>query len=154
MPSTEVRWIIGTILAVAVIIIGGFTMVNIRIGDLAATVAELRDDMREDHRGFDNRLRAVEIGFGKVDQRLETPTSRSSTSAAPAEPSTPTWNGGPARCCSRTAPFSGQWRAHYHVDLHLCRSDLAVTVCSTMPGIYAAEVRPGSGRATTSRSST
>ena len=85
MPSTEVRWIIGTILAVAVIIIGGFTMVNIRIGDLAATVAELRDDMREDHRGFDNRLRAVEIGFGKVDQRLETLERAIIPSAPPAE---------------------------------------------------------------------
>ena len=85
MPSTEVRWIIGTILAVAVIIIGGFTMVNIRISDLAATVAELRDDMREDHRGFDNRLRAVEIGFGKVDQRLETLERAIIPSAPPAE---------------------------------------------------------------------
>ena len=27
---------------------------------------------RCDWTGFDNRLRAVEIGFGKVDQRLET----------------------------------------------------------------------------------
>ena len=85
MPSTEVRWIIGTILAVAVIIIGGFTMVNIRISDLDATVAELRDDMREDHRGFDNRLRAVEIGFGKVDQRLETLERAIIPSAPPAE---------------------------------------------------------------------
>ena len=85
MPSTEVRRIIGTILAVAVIIIGGFTMVNIRISDLAATVAELRDDMREDHRGFDNRLRAVEIGFGKVDQRLETLERAIIPSAPPAE---------------------------------------------------------------------
>ena len=85
MPSTEVGWIIGTILAVAVIIIGGFTMVNIRISDLAATVAELRDDMREDHRGFDNRLRAVEIGFGKVDQRLETLERAIIPSAPPAE---------------------------------------------------------------------
>ena len=85
MPSTEVRWIIGTILAVAVIIIGGFTMVNIRISDLAATVAELRDDMREDHRGFHNRLRAVEIGFGKVDQRLETLERAIIPSVPPAE---------------------------------------------------------------------
>ena len=58
MPSTEVRGIIGTI---------------------------LRDDMREDHRGFHNRLRAVEIGFGKVDQRLETLERAIIPSAPPAE---------------------------------------------------------------------
>ena len=28
--------------------------------------------MREDHQNLDTRLRAVEIGFGKVDQRLLT----------------------------------------------------------------------------------
>ena len=83
MPSTEVRWIIGTILAVAVIIIGGFTMVNIRISDLDATVAELRDDMREDHRGFDNRLRAV-VKSGSVPEGRPAPSSGFTT--LPPEP--------------------------------------------------------------------
>jgi hypothetical protein len=85
MPGTDARWIIGTLIAVAVIIVGGFTMMNARISDLAAAVAELREDMREDHRRFDDRLRAVEIGFGKVEQRLETLERAVIPSAAPAD---------------------------------------------------------------------
>ena len=81
----------------ATLMLGGFTMisaqissglagvsarvddVNTRIDNLTAEVAagraeirDLRADMRDDHRRFDDRLRAVEIGFGKVDQRLLT----------------------------------------------------------------------------------
>ena len=37
-----------------------------------AAVDGLRDDMREDHARFDTRLDAVEVAFGKVDQRLFT----------------------------------------------------------------------------------
>ncbi len=85
MPGTDARWIIGTLIAVAVIIVGGFTMMNARISDLAAAVAELREDMREDHRRFDDRLRAVEIGFGKVEQRLETLERAVIPSAAPVD---------------------------------------------------------------------
>ena len=36
--------------------------------DLSGEIAEVRDDLRR----MDDRLRAVEIAFGKVDQRLET----------------------------------------------------------------------------------
>ena len=36
--------------------------------DLSAEIAVVRDDVRR----MDDRLRAVEIAFGKVDQRLET----------------------------------------------------------------------------------
>ena len=36
--------------------------------DLAADNADIRNDLRR----MDDRLRAVEIAFGKVDQRLET----------------------------------------------------------------------------------
>ena len=36
--------------------------------DLSAEIAVVRDDLRR----MDDRLRAVEIAFGKVDQRLET----------------------------------------------------------------------------------
>jgi hypothetical protein len=36
--------------------------------DLTAEIAVVRDDVRR----MDDRLRAVEIAFGKVDQRLET----------------------------------------------------------------------------------
>ena len=85
MLGTDARWIIGTLIAVAVIIVGGFTMMNARISDLAASVAELREDMREDHRRFDDRLRAVEIGFGKIEQRLETLERAVIPSAAPAD---------------------------------------------------------------------
>lgn len=85
MPGTDARWIIGTLIAVAVIIVGGFTMMTARISDLAVAVAELREDMREDHRRFDDRLHAVEIGFGKVEQRLETLERAVIPSAAPAD---------------------------------------------------------------------
>ena len=53
--------------------------INTRIDDITAEVAagraeirDLRVDMRDDHRRFDDRLRGVEIGFGKIDQRLLT----------------------------------------------------------------------------------
>ena len=53
---------------------------------------ELRNDMREDHREmredhrqFNTRLRNVEIEFGKVEQRLETP-ERAVLPQAPAAP--------------------------------------------------------------------
>ena len=36
--------------------------------DLSAEIADVRTDLRR----MDDRLRAVEIAFGKVDQRLET----------------------------------------------------------------------------------
>ena len=39
---------------------------------LRTEMSDLRADMREDHERFDTRLRAVEIAFGKVDQRLLT----------------------------------------------------------------------------------
>ncbi len=42
------------------------------IGRNRAAIESLRDDMREDHQNLDTRLRAVEIDFGKVDQRLLT----------------------------------------------------------------------------------
>ena len=40
--------------------------------DMHAAVEGLRDDMREDHARFDTRLDALEVAFGKVDQRLQT----------------------------------------------------------------------------------
>ena len=46
--------------------------VNRRFDDLNADVNRRFDDLRGDHIRFDERLRAVEIGFGKVDQRLLT----------------------------------------------------------------------------------
>jgi Sec-independent protein translocase protein TatA len=40
--------------------------------DMHAAIEGLRDDMREDHARFDARLDALEVAFGKVDQRLQT----------------------------------------------------------------------------------
>ena len=42
--------------------------VNIRIDDVRADVR----DLRADHVRFEQRLDAVEVAFGKVEQRLET----------------------------------------------------------------------------------
>ena len=55
------------------------TDVNARIDDVNARIDALRADLkgeiavlRDDLRSMDARLRAVEVAFGKVDQRLET----------------------------------------------------------------------------------
>ena len=92
--SNDTKAIIGTIVAAAVSL-GGllsvqFAGVNTRIDDLRteltgridAVVVEIATvkadlsadnaDIRNDLRRMDDRLRAVEIAFGKVDKRLET----------------------------------------------------------------------------------
>ncbi len=81
--STDTKAIIGTIVAAAVSL-GGllsvqFAGVNTRIDDLRTEIATVKADLsadnadiRTDLRRMDDRLRAVEIAFGKVDQRLET----------------------------------------------------------------------------------
>ena len=92
--SNDTKAIIGTIVAAAVSL-GGllsvqFAGVNTLIDDLRteltgridAVVVEIatvkadlsadNTDIRNDLRRMDDRLRAVEIAFGKVDQRLET----------------------------------------------------------------------------------
>ena len=43
-----------------------------RIDKTNDRIDALRDELREDHAALDARLRGVEIGFAKVDQRLET----------------------------------------------------------------------------------
>ena len=96
--SSDTKAIIGTIVAVAVSLgglFGGlltvqfsgiddrFDDVNARIDDLrtdlSAEIATVKADLsaeitmvRGDLRRVDDRLRAVEIAFGKVDQRLAT----------------------------------------------------------------------------------
>ncbi len=48
---------------------------NTRVDDVRADMREMRDDMREMRASmerFDGRLDAVEVAFGKVDQRLLT----------------------------------------------------------------------------------
>ena len=96
--SNDTKAIIGTIVA-AVVALGGllsaqFAGVNTRIDDLRTELIDQIDtvkadlsneiatvkadlsadnaDIRTDLRRMDDRLRAVEIAFGKVDQRLET----------------------------------------------------------------------------------
>ena len=49
-----------------------FDDVDRRFDDLSASVNRRFDQMRADHVRFDERLRAVEFAFGKVDQRLLT----------------------------------------------------------------------------------
>lgn len=61
MPSRDAQWIIGTILVVAVAL-------SVQIAGLRGEHAEIRLDVRR----LDDRLRAVEVEFGKVDQRLAT----------------------------------------------------------------------------------
>ena len=96
--SSDTKAIIGTIVAVAVALgglFGGlltvqFSGINARFDDVNARIDDLRTDLsaeiatvkadlsaeitmvRGDLRRFDDRLRAVEVAFGKVDQRLET----------------------------------------------------------------------------------
>ena len=96
--SNDTKAIIGTIV-VAAVSLGGllsaqFAGVNTRIDDLRTELIDRIDtvkadlsneiatvkadlsadnaDIRTDLRRMDDRLRAVEIAFGKVDQRLET----------------------------------------------------------------------------------
>ena len=81
--STDTKAIIGTIVA-ANVSLGGllsaqFAGFNTRIDDLRTAIATVKADhsadnadIRTDLRRMDDRLRAVEIAFGKVDQRLET----------------------------------------------------------------------------------
>lgn len=54
MPSRDAQWIIGAILAATVA--------------LSVQIAGIRTDVRR----LDDRLRAVEVEFGKVEQRLAT----------------------------------------------------------------------------------
>lgn len=74
--SNDTRWIIGTVVGAAVAMTGVVVSalailvagVNARIDDVNARIGSLETDARS----LDDRLWAVEIAFGKVDQRLET----------------------------------------------------------------------------------
>ena len=92
--SSDTKWIIGTIVPAILVVAGLLSAqiagVNARIGDVNARIDTLRTDvnaridalradlkgeiavLRDDVRSMDARLRAVEVAFGKVDQRLET----------------------------------------------------------------------------------
>ena len=94
MPSNDTRWVIGTIIVAAGLLSAQISGVNTRIDDVNANLTARIDDvnanltaqidnvninltaqidvLRDDMRGLDGRLRAVEVAFGKVDQRLAT----------------------------------------------------------------------------------
>ena len=74
--STDTKWIIGTIVP-AILVVAGLLSAqisgvdsspNARIDDMNGRLERLETDVRS----MDDRLRAVEIAFGKVDQRLAT----------------------------------------------------------------------------------
>ena len=81
--SNDTKWIIGTALVLAGLLSAQIAGVNARVDDLRADLTTQlttqiagvnaridRIETRLD--GFDERLRNVEIAFGKVDQRLLT----------------------------------------------------------------------------------
>ena len=68
VSSRDTQWVIGVIVAAVVILSTQNAGVHRRIDDLTAAVSGLRADLA----AIDDRLRAVEIAFGKVDQRLAT----------------------------------------------------------------------------------
>ena len=85
--TTDTKWIVGTGVAVIVSVVGtGVALgtlvfmqidmqidgVNTRIDDLRADLTEQITELRTDVRGLDDRLRAVEVSLGKLDQRLLT----------------------------------------------------------------------------------
>ncbi len=74
MPSRDAQWIIGTILAAAVAL-------SVQMAGLRTEQAEIRTDIRR----MDDRLRAVEVEFGKVDQRLATLERLLLPAASPAD---------------------------------------------------------------------
>ena len=61
----DTKWIVGTGVAIIASVVGSAVAV-------IAVVVTLVGDVRADLRRMDDRLRAVEVAFGKVDQRLET----------------------------------------------------------------------------------
>ena len=71
--------IVGTGLAVITSVVTVLSMqiagVNTRIDDVRSDIDDVRSDIRDlgaDHVRFEQRLDAVEVVFGKVEQRLET----------------------------------------------------------------------------------
>ena len=81
--STDTRAIIGTIVGTGLVVAGLLSAqvagVNVRVNDaradLSTRVDEVRADMREMRASMerlDSRLDAVEVAFGKVEQRLDT----------------------------------------------------------------------------------
>ena len=72
MPDTNTRWILGAVLTIGTLILAQGSLTQARIADLQVDLAQLRTETREDLQRLDDRLRAVEVAVGKVEQRLET----------------------------------------------------------------------------------
>ena len=84
--SEQSKWTVGSALGLGVLLLALFANFNARFDNLTEQIADLRADVRADVRDIradvrdvradmrrlDDRLRAVEIAFGKVDQRLLT----------------------------------------------------------------------------------
>ena len=82
--SEQSRWTVGSAIGLGLLLLALFANFNARLDDQSAQMAGLRAevaglradmtgqiaDLRADVRRLDDRLRAVEIAFGKVDQRL------------------------------------------------------------------------------------
>ena len=70
--SADTKAIIGTIIGTGLVVAGllstQIASVDSRIDDVRADIREIRASMER----FDGRLDAVEVAFGKVDQRLLT----------------------------------------------------------------------------------
>ena len=61
MPSRDAQWVIGVVLAAAMAL-------SVQIAGIRTDIRRLEDRLN----AMDDRLRAVEIAFAKVDQRLAT----------------------------------------------------------------------------------
>ena len=84
--SEQSKWTVGSALGLGVLLLALFANFNARFDDLSGQIADLRAEMtglraeiadlraevRAEVRRLDDRLRAVEIAFGKIDQRLLT----------------------------------------------------------------------------------
>ena len=89
--SEQSKWTVGSAIGLGLLLLALFANFNARLDDQSAQMAGLRTemaglradvtgqiaglrtemaDLRADVRRLDDRLRAVEIAFGKVDQRL------------------------------------------------------------------------------------
>ena len=74
--SNDTKWLSGTGVVLAGLlsaqILGLGTSLNARIDDLNASLSSRIDRLEDRFDGLDERLRNVEIGLGKVEQRLLT----------------------------------------------------------------------------------
>ena len=86
--ATLLLSVVGTGIAVTAVVVSVVALVangiNSRLSEVREDVEKLRRELREDHAALDARLRGVEIGFAKVDQRLETVERASLPQAPPA----------------------------------------------------------------------